>query len=107
MKQLPDFLARGHDPADPSRWRAWTGTGFTAAFPDPYRVARPNTATCRPVGPFPGPVGTGLAVLRRNGRDCLGFRRGNLGASPVPPQGVSASDHHRGSPAGAAGQAQR
>lgn len=54
-------LFRSDDPADPSRWRAWTGTGFTAAFPDPYRVAIRAPASCRPVGPFPGPVG---AVVR-------------------------------------------
>jgi hypothetical protein len=54
-------LFRSDDPADPARWRAWTGTGFTAAFPDPYRIAVQRPATCRPVGPFPGPVG---AVVR-------------------------------------------
>ncbi|MDF2600515.1 MAG: hypothetical protein K0Q54_3338 [Methylobacterium brachiatum] len=54
-------LFRSDDPADPARWRAWTGTGFTAAFPDPYRKPVPPGATCRPVGPFPGPVG---AVVR-------------------------------------------
>ncbi|MHB2210508.1 hypothetical protein [Methylobacterium sp. CM6257] len=57
-------LFRSDDPADPARWRAWTGTGFTASFPDPYRAARPNPDTCRPVGPFPGPVG---AVVRHRG----------------------------------------
>ena len=61
-------LFRSDDPADPTRWRAWTGTGFTAAFPDPYRAAAtraaPSSATCRPVGPFPGPVG---AVVRHRG----------------------------------------
>ena len=57
-------LFRSDDPADPSRWRAWTGTGFTAAFPDPYRAAIREPASCRPVGPFPGPVG---AVIRHRG----------------------------------------
>ena len=58
-------LFRSDRPADPARWRAWTGTGFTAAFPDPYRqAAREAAATCRPVGPFPGPVG---AVVRHRG----------------------------------------
>ncbi|MCJ2012709.1 hypothetical protein [Methylobacterium sp. J-076] len=57
-------LFRSDDPADPARWRAWTGTGFTAAFPDPYRAAIRSPATCRPVGPFPGPVG---AVVRHRG----------------------------------------
>ncbi|WP_375465591.1 hypothetical protein [uncultured Methylobacterium sp.] len=53
-------LFRTDRPADPSRWRAWTGTGFTAAFPDPYRTA-PRGETCKPVAPFPTPVG---AVVR-------------------------------------------
>jgi hypothetical protein len=57
-------LFRSEDPADPTRWRAWTGTGFTAAFPDPYLSGPPSRATCRPVGPFPGPVG---AVIRHRG----------------------------------------
>ncbi len=46
------------------RWRAWTGTGFTAAFPDPYRKAPKLADSCRPVGPFPGPVG---ALVRQRG----------------------------------------
>lgn len=57
-------LFRTDDPADPLRWRAWTGTGFTAAFPDPYGKAAKRPDTCRPVGPFPGPVG---AVVRQRG----------------------------------------
>ncbi|WP_375456469.1 hypothetical protein [uncultured Methylobacterium sp.] len=54
-------LFRSDRPADPSRWRAWTGTGFTASFPDPYRTGSPRGDTCRPVTPFPTPVG---AVVR-------------------------------------------
>lgn len=54
-------LFRSDRPADPSRWRAWTGTGFTAAFPDPYRTATPRGDACKPVAPFPTPVG---AVVR-------------------------------------------
>ncbi|WP_244471607.1 hypothetical protein [Methylobacterium sp. ARG-1] len=57
-------LFRSEDPADPARWRAWTGTDFTAAFPDPYRKPVQPAVTCRPVGPFPGPVG---AVVRHRG----------------------------------------
>ncbi len=57
-------LFRSDDPGDPARWRAWTGTGFSAAFPDPYRTRVTLPATCRPVGPFPGPVG---AVVRHRG----------------------------------------
>jgi hypothetical protein len=57
-------LFRSDDPADPARWRAWTGTGFTAAFPDPYRKAVKLPDACRPVGPFPGPVG---ALVRQRG----------------------------------------
>lgn len=57
-------LFRSDDPADPARWRAWTGTGFSAAFPDPYRTTLKQMESCRPVGPFPGPVG---AVVRHRG----------------------------------------
>lgn len=57
-------LFRSDDPGDPRRWRAWTGGGFTAAFPDPYRSRIKLADTCRPVGPFPGPVG---AVVRHRG----------------------------------------
>lgn len=54
-------LFRSETPADPASWRAWTGSGFTAAFPDPYRTRPGPPSSCRPVGPFPGPVG---AVVR-------------------------------------------
>ena len=57
-------LFRTDDPADPTRWRAWTGTGFTAAFPDPYAKPAPKPATCRPIAPFPTPVG---AIVRHRG----------------------------------------
>lgn len=57
-------LFRSDDPGDPRRWRAWTGGGFTAAFPDPYRAKTRLADSCRPVGPFPGPVG---AVVRHRG----------------------------------------
>ncbi|HEX8418044.1 MAG TPA: hypothetical protein VF641_10625 [Methylobacterium sp.] len=54
-------LFRSDDPADPGRWRAWTGAGFTTAFPDPYRGAPARAEPCKPVAPFPTPVG---AVVR-------------------------------------------
>jgi hypothetical protein len=54
-------LFRSDDPADPTSWRAWTGTGFTAAFPDPYRKPAIRPEACKPVAPFPTPVG---AVVR-------------------------------------------
>ena len=57
-------LFRTATPADPSSWRAWTGSGFTAAFPDPYRKPVKLADTCRPVAPFPAPVG---AVVRHRG----------------------------------------
>ncbi|MEG9505186.1 MAG: hypothetical protein MIN69_25595, partial [Methylorubrum extorquens] len=57
-------LFRTERPEDPTSWRAWTGTGFTAAFPDPYRKTAKIADTCRPVGPFPAPVG---AVVRHRG----------------------------------------
>ena len=54
-------LFRTDRPNDPTSWRAWTGTGFTAAFPDPYRKTVKLADTCRPIAPFPAPVG---AVVR-------------------------------------------
>ncbi len=57
-------LFRSDDPADPTRWRAWAGGAFSAAFPDPYRTGARVAGTCRPIGPFPGPVG---AVVRHRG----------------------------------------
>ncbi|MCJ2047861.1 hypothetical protein MKK58_25470 [Methylobacterium sp. J-078] len=57
-------LFRSDNPADPGRWRAWTGSGFTAAFPDPYAGPIKAPATCAPIAPFPTPVG---AVVRHRG----------------------------------------
>ena len=57
-------LFRSEDPSDPSAWRAWTGSSFTARFADPYRATIKRSDTCAPVGPFPGPVG---AVVRHRG----------------------------------------
>lgn len=54
-------LFRSDDPSDPARWRAWTGTAFTASFPDPYRGTAKRPDTCKPIAPFPTPVG---AVVR-------------------------------------------
>ncbi|MEA1833059.1 hypothetical protein U8607_13305 [Methylobacterium durans] len=57
-------LFRTATPSDPASWRAWTGTGFSAAFPDPYRTAIRIPDTCKPVAPFPAPVG---ALVRHRG----------------------------------------
>ena len=57
-------LFRSDDAADPTRWRAWTGTGFSAAFPDAYAKPPKVPVTCAPVAPFPTPVG---AVVRHRG----------------------------------------
>lgn len=57
-------LFRTETPADPGSWRAWTGTGFTAAFPDPYRKPVKLADACKPIAPFPAPVG---AVVRHRG----------------------------------------
>ncbi|GJD49361.1 hypothetical protein OPKNFCMD_2091 [Methylobacterium crusticola] len=56
-------LFRSDAPHDPTRWRAWDGTGFRIAFPDPYRDgtkagAARSAGACRPVAPFPAPVGS-------------------------------------------------
>ncbi|MDR7038057.1 hypothetical protein J2X36_002812 [Methylobacterium sp. BE186] len=57
-------LFRTATPDDPTSWRAWTGAGFAAAFPDPYAARARLPDTCRPVAPFPAPVG---AVVRHRG----------------------------------------
>jgi hypothetical protein len=50
-------LFRSLDLADPAGWRAYDGAAFTARFDDPYR-GKPGTPTCRPIAPFPTPVGS-------------------------------------------------
>ena len=57
-------LFRTETPSDPTSWRAWTGTGFSAAFPDPYRKPVKIPDTCKTIAPFPAPVG---AVVRHRG----------------------------------------
>lgn len=53
-------LFRSDDAFDPKRWRAYDGSAFSIAYPDPYRSgAKPRP--CRTVAPFPAPVG---AVVR-------------------------------------------
>lgn len=54
-------LFRTDDPGDAASWRGWTGRGFTAAFPDPYRGAPKPPEACLPLAPFPAGVG---AVVR-------------------------------------------
>jgi hypothetical protein len=50
-------LFRSLDPGNPASWRASDGAGFTTRFPDPYR-AKPGNPSCRPIPPFPAPVGS-------------------------------------------------
>ena len=57
-------LFRTDNPADPGSWRAFDGKAFTIAYADPYRVKAPPPTTCRPIEPFPAPVG---AVVRHRG----------------------------------------
>lgn len=40
------------------RWRAHDGGGYLATFPDPYDPKSRKRGACKPVGPFPGPVGS-------------------------------------------------
>jgi hypothetical protein len=54
-------LFRTEDIADPSAWRAWDGKSFSIRYADPYRSREKPAAACRPVEPFPTPVG---AVVR-------------------------------------------
>jgi hypothetical protein len=50
-------LFRTENIADPSAWRAWDGTSFSVRYPDPYRSRETPARACRPVEPFPTPVG--------------------------------------------------
>ena len=57
-------LFRSADPLDPGGWRAFDGQGFTVAARDPYRTKAPPPAACKPIEPFPAPVG---GVVRHRG----------------------------------------
>jgi hypothetical protein len=47
--------------ADHSAWRAWDGERFAVRYADPYRSREKPARACRPIEPFPAPVG---AVVR-------------------------------------------
>ena len=51
-------LFRARDPGRGTDWMAHDGTGFRARFPDPYSAERAKHQTCKPIGPFPAPVGS-------------------------------------------------
>jgi hypothetical protein len=57
-------LLRTDDPGDPTAWRAFDGKDFSIRYGDPYRTKSPAPAACKPIGPFPAPVG---AVVRHRG----------------------------------------
>lgn len=38
-------------------WHAYDGKAFSAAFPDPDSRQKPALAACKPIAPFPAPVG--------------------------------------------------
>jgi hypothetical protein len=42
---------------DLAGWRAYDGKGFAARFPDPYAGKPPPGQICKPIAPFPAPVG--------------------------------------------------
>lgn len=50
-------LFQSHKPEDAGSWRAWTGQGFDADFPDPYRHKVVLATHCKLIAPFPAPVG--------------------------------------------------
>ena len=54
-------LFRTSDVADASAWRAWDGEQFSVRYADPYRSREKPARACRPIEPFPAPVG---AVVR-------------------------------------------
>jgi hypothetical protein len=54
-------LFRTRDPADPTSWRAWDGSGFSRRFGDPYaarKAALNDERPCQPIPPFQAPVGS-------------------------------------------------
>ncbi|CAN1567040.1 hypothetical protein MCEMSEM23_02984 [Rhabdaerophilaceae bacterium] len=51
-------LFRSSQLGDGADWAAFDGTEFKARFPDPYSTRRPASGACKPVGPFPAPVGS-------------------------------------------------
>jgi hypothetical protein len=57
-------LFRSDNAFDLRRWRAFDGAGFTIAYPDPYRAGAAAPRACRPIAPFPAPVGS---VVRHRG----------------------------------------
>ncbi len=57
-------LLRTDDPGDPASWRAFDGRDFTIRYGDPYREKGLAPAACKPIAPFPAPVG---AVVRHRG----------------------------------------
>ena len=57
-------LFRNLDPLDPGGWRAFDGRDFTVGARDPYHSKTAAPAACRPIEPFPAPVG---GVVRHRG----------------------------------------
>jgi hypothetical protein len=51
-------LFRADRLTEPNRWRAWDGSDFTARFSDPYASRHNRKPSCKPVAPFPAPVGS-------------------------------------------------
>lgn len=73
---------------DPASWRAWDGTGFGAAFVDPFRdaVGDPAAHVCEPVAQrLIGRMIGGLAVDKDTGAviAVFGDRRRNAAGRPV------------------------
>ncbi len=76
-------LFRSEHPADPRAWRAWDGRAFTVAYGDPYR-AKPQTAPCATVAPFPAPVGS-IVKVGPGGLWLAVFQaKADAGVFPVP-----------------------
>lgn len=54
-------LFRSENPFDPGSWRAFDGQSFSIRYSDPYRASGPRPRECKPLAPFPAPVG---AIVR-------------------------------------------
>ena len=82
-------LFRTDNIAEPTRWRAWNGTGFETRFGDPYRKDGDPSRTCRPLPPFPAPVGS-ISRHRPSGKWVAVFQASGDGRQ-FPTSGIYAA----------------
>jgi hypothetical protein len=79
-------LFRNVDPRDPAGWRAWDGEGFRVRFGDPYREKPDPLKTCKPIAPFPAPVGS--ITRHRDSGLWIGVFQAAANAGSLPVSGI-------------------